>query len=126
MNNIHKKKVLITGMAGFIGFHLAKLLVKENYEVVGLDNINDYYDPNLKLARLQNLGFNTNEITYNKLLKIDSNAFIKLDLTDLINIKALFAEQQFDYVVNLAAQAGVRYSLENPHSYVDNFSDSGF
>ena len=120
MNTIKKKKVLVTGMAGFIGFHLAKLLVKENYEVVGLDNINDYYDPNLKLARLQNLGFSTNEIAYNKLLKIDSNAFIKLDLTDLKNIKALFAEQQFDYVVNLAAQAGVRYSLENPHSYVDS------
>jgi len=114
------KKVLITGMAGFIGYHLAKLLVKNNYKVVGLDNINDYYDPNLKLARLQDLGFNTSEIAYNKLLKIDSIAFIKLDLIDLENIKALFKEQQFDYVVNLAAQAGVRYSIENPHSYVDS------
>jgi len=114
------KKVLITGMAGFIGHHLAKLLVASNFEVVGLDNINDYYDPNLKLARLRDLGFDTTKIAYNTLLKIKNNAFIKLDLTDLENIKALFKEQQFDYVVNLAAQAGVRYSLENPHSYVDS------
>jgi len=120
MNIIEKKKVLITGMAGFIGHHLAKLLVKSNYEVVGLDNINDYYDPNLKLARLEDLGFNTKNIEYNKLLKIGNNSFIKLDLTDLENLKELFKEQQFNYVVNLAAQAGVRYSLENPHSYVDS------
>jgi len=114
------KKVLITGMAGFIGHHLAKLLVKSNYEVVGLDNINDYYDPNLKLARLQDLGFNTNEIAYNKLLKNKTISFIKLDLIDLDNVKQLFENQQFNYVINLAAQAGVRYSLENPHSYVDS------
>ncbi|MFK5957874.1 MAG: GDP-mannose 4,6-dehydratase [Lutibacter sp.] len=120
MNKITIKKVLITGMAGFIGHHLAKLLINSNFEVVGLDNINDYYDPNLKLARLQDLGFNTDEIEYNKLLQQDNITFIKLDLTDLENIKALFKEQQFNYVVNLAAQAGVRYSLENPHSYVDS------
>ncbi|NOR28991.1 MAG: NAD-dependent epimerase/dehydratase family protein [Lutibacter sp.] len=114
------KKVLITGMAGFIGHHLAKLLVASNFEVVGLDTINEYYNPKLKLARLQDLGFNTEEIEYNKLLKIENNSFIKLDLTDLTNLKALFEEQQFDFVVNLAAQAGVRYSLENPHSYVDS------
>ncbi|SDW75600.1 UDP-glucuronate 4-epimerase [Lutibacter oricola] len=114
------KKVLVTGMAGFIGFHLAKLLLKNNYEVVGLDNINDYYDPNLKFARLENLGFDTSKIEYNKLLKAGKCSFIKLDLTDLDTIKALFEKEQFDYVVNLAAQAGVRYSLENPHSYVDS------
>ncbi|PCH53531.1 MAG: hypothetical protein COC22_02375 [Flavobacteriaceae bacterium] len=117
---MNKKKVLITGMAGFIGHHLAKLLVASNFEVVGFDNINNYYDPSLKLARLQDLGFNTSNIEYNKLLKLDSISFIKLDLIDLENIKALFKEQQFNYVVNLAAQAGVRYSLENPHSYVDS------
>ncbi|WP_456376382.1 NAD-dependent epimerase/dehydratase family protein [Lutibacter sp.] len=117
---MNKKKVLITGMAGFIGHHLAKLLLKSNYEVVGLDNINDYYDPNLKLARLQDLGFDTSKIEYNKLLQNKDIAFIKLDLTDLENIKVLFKEQQFNYVVNLAAQAGVRYSLENPHSYIDS------
>ncbi|MDO9276408.1 MAG: NAD-dependent epimerase/dehydratase family protein [Lutibacter sp.] len=114
------KKVLITGMAGFIGHHLAKLLVKSNYEVVGLDNINDYYDPQLKQVRLRDLGFETDKIAYNKLQKLAGIAFIKLDLTDLIQLKNLFKEQQFDYVVNLAAQAGVRYSLENPHAYVDS------
>ncbi|SNR76278.1 UDP-glucuronate 4-epimerase [Lutibacter agarilyticus] len=117
----HKiKKILVTGMAGFIGYHLSKLLVKSGYHVVGLDNINDYYDPNLKLARLKDLGFNTNEISYNTLLEIENTSFIKLDLTDLANMKALFKAQQFDVVVNLAAQAGVRYSLENPHAYVDS------
>jgi len=114
------KKVLITGMAGFIGHHLAKLLVKSNYEVVGLDNINDYYDPQLKQARLKDLGFETDQIEYNELQKLDSISFIKLDLTDLVQLKNLFKEQQFDYVVNLAAQAGVRYSLKNPHAYVDS------
>ena len=114
------KKVLITGMAGFIGHHLAKLLVKSNYEVVGLDNINNYYDPQLKYARLKDLGFDTEAIEYNKLQKLADISFIKLDLTDLIPLKNLFKEQQFDYVVNLAAQAGVRYSLENPHAYVDS------
>lgn len=120
MSKIGNKKVLVTGMAGFIGYHLAKLLVKSGYSVVGLDNINDYYDPNLKLARLADLGFNTDDVCYNKLLEIEHTAFIKLDLTDLVNLKQLFKEQQFDYVVNLAAQAGVRYSLENPHAYVDS------
>ncbi len=114
------KKVLITGMAGFIGHHLAKLLVKSNYEVVGLDNINDYYDPQLKYARLKDLGFETDAVEYNKLQKLVGISFIKLDLTDLSSLKNLFKEQQFDYVVNLAAQAGVRYSLENPHAYVDS------
>ena len=114
------KKVLITGMAGFIGHHLAKLLLKNNYEVVGMDNINDYYDVNLKLARLTDLGFKTSEIEYNKLLSVGLNSFIKLDLTDLDNLKKLFEDQNFDYIVNLAAQAGVRYSLKNPHSYVDS------
>lgn len=114
------KKVLITGMAGFIGHHLAKLLVKSNYEVVGLDNINDYYDQQLKYARLKDLGFDTEVIEYNKLQNLSGISFIKLDLTDLISLKNLFKEQQFDFVVNLAAQAGVRYSLENPHAYVDS------
>jgi UDP-glucuronate 4-epimerase len=112
-------KILITGVAGFIGHHLAKLLVQENYQVVGIDNINDYYDQNLKLARLQDLGINTKD------LKDDDTrqgliTFIKLDLRNADAIKALFKTYQFDYVVNLAAQAGVRYSLKNPQSYIDN------
>jgi UDP-glucuronate 4-epimerase len=119
MNNIPKKKVLITGIAGFIGHHLAKLL-QNHYTVVGLDNINDYYNPKLKLARLEDLGIDTSQIAYNKQLNGSNCTFFKLDLTDLPNLKNLFATYQFDYVVNLAAQAGVRYSLENPQSYVDS------
>ena len=107
-------------MAGFIGYHLAKLLANEGFEVVGLDIINDYYDPKLKLARLEDLGIKTIEIEYNKALTTGAISFIKLDLTDLENLKSLFKEHQFNYVVNLAAQAGVRYSLVNPHAYVDS------
>lgn len=114
------KKVLVTGMAGFIGYHLSKLLVDSGYKVVGLDVINDYYDPNLKLARLADLGFDIDEIEYNKLLKVGDIGFIKLDLTDLANMKELFKNEQFDFVVNLAAQAGVRHSLKQPQDYVDS------
>jgi UDP-glucuronate 4-epimerase len=114
-----KYTVLVTGAAGFIGHHLSKLLVKEGYKVVGLDNINDYYDPNLKLARLKDMNINTNDIQYNTAIKGDI-IFFKIDLTDKENIKNLFDNYRFDYVVNLAAQAGVRYSLINPHSYVDS------
>ena len=111
--------VLVTGAAGFIGHHLSKLLIKEGYYVVGLDNINDYYDPNLKLARLQDMNINTDDIQYNEPLEGDIT-FVKLDLTDKDNVRNLFEKYRFDYVVNLAAQAGVRYSLINPHSYVDS------
>ncbi len=113
------KKVLVTGAAGFIGFHLSKLLVQNGYEVVGIDNINDYYDPNLKLIRLQELGIATDNIEYNQRLEGEIT-FIKLDLQDKDNILLLFKSEKFDYVVNLAAQAGVRYSLENPQAYIDS------
>ncbi len=117
---IHRmKKILITGMAGFIGYHLANLLSKEGYTVVGLDILNDYYDVDLKLFRLQKLGIPSEEIAYNKLITANTISFIKLDLTDSENLKALFKEQRFDFVMNLAAQAGVRYSLVNPQSYID-------
>ena len=113
------KKVLVTGAAGFIGFHLSKLLVANGYKVVGLDNINDYYDPNLKLIRLRELQVNTDEIVYNQPVE-GAITFIKLDLQDKKNILELFKSNQFDIVINLAAQAGVRYSLENPQAYIDS------
>ena len=113
------EKVLVTGAAGFIGHHLSKLLTKNDYEVVGMDNINDYYDQNLKLARLEDMAINTSKIEYNIPVKGDIT-FIKLDLQDKENMMELFKKEKFVYVVNLAAQAGVRYSLENPQSYIDN------
>lgn len=114
-------KVLVTGTAGFIGMHTVIRLKGEGYDVVGLDNINDYYDVQIKYSRLQKLGFATDEIEYGR--KISSKAFgsfIRLNLEDRENVLRLFSEERFDYVVNLAAQAGVRYSLINPHAYVDS------
>jgi len=101
------KKILVTGSAGFIGFHLTRKLLDNNITVVGLDNLNPYYDPDLKKARLK------------KLTAYDSYTHINLDLSDRIGMEDLFENYSFDAVVNLAAQAGVRYSLKNPHSYVD-------
>jgi len=99
-------KLLVTGAAGFIGFHTAKLLLERGDEVVGLDNLNSYYDPALKEARLEILrGF-------------ERFRFIKADLADRSAMQALFRAEGFQRVVHLAAQAGVRYSLENPHAYV--------
>lgn len=116
------KRVLVTGAAGFIGFHLCKKLLNENYQVVGLDNLNNYYDVNLKLSRLENLGFSS-DIEYNKVIQttIKSNIqFIKLDIADRNNLDTFFKENNFDIVCNLAAQAGVRYSIENPQTYIDS------
>ena len=114
-----KDVILVTGAAGFIGHHLSKLLLKTGYKVVGIDNINDYYDVNLKYARLKDMNINKEDIHYNKPVEGDIT-FIKLDLTDKENMMDLFKTYRFDYVMNLAAQAGVRYSLINPHSYVDS------
>lgn len=111
--------ILITGAAGFIGHHLSKLLANNGYNVIGIDNINDYYDINLKLARLHDLGIDTLDLKENE-AKNGSITFIKMDLRDANSIMNLFEKYVFDYVVNLAAQAGVRYSLENPQSYIDN------
>lgn len=103
-----REKVLITGVAGFIGFHLSKLLLERNYVVVGIDNLNEYYDINLKYGRLEILN------------KKENFTFKKIDLKDKYDIDNLFENERFDYVVNLAAQAGVRYSIENPYAYVDS------
>lgn len=118
------KKILVTGAAGFIGYHLCEKLLAEGYRVVGLDNINDYYDVNLKYARLQNLGVHTKDIAYNHVsvssVYSDDLQFILLNLEDRENLPKLFKRENFDCVINLAAQAGVRYSLENPMAYVDS------
>ncbi len=105
MNDI--KNVLVTGAAGFIGFHLSKRLLKNGCNVTGLDNLNPYYDVSLKQARLE------------QLKDFSDFSFSKTDLTDMETMEKLFKDSRFDVVVNLAAQAGVRYSLENPHAYVD-------
>lgn len=126
MNNIENKtnrKILVTGTAGFIGFHLTKKLLERGDEVIGLDNINDYYDVNLKYARLEELGIQRDEVCENKLVssnKYAKHKFIKCNLENQEEINKLFLEEKFDAVCNLAAQAGVRYSLENPHAYVQS------
>lgn len=115
-------KVLVTGAAGFIGFHLANKLISDGFEVVGLDSLNDYYQVSLKYDRLSAAGINLRETTYNKLLKSNTAkaySFIHLNLEDKEELETLFGEQQFDYVVNLAAQAGVRYSITNPAAYIE-------
>jgi len=116
-------KILITGTAGFIGFHLAKKLIERGDEVIGLDNINDYYDVNLKYARLKETGINKQDIDWNKLVqstKYPNYKFIRLNLEDREEIMNLFKNEKFDKAVNLAAQAGVRYSIENPYAYIDS------
>jgi UDP-glucuronate 4-epimerase len=116
-------KILITGTAGFIGFHIAKALLERGEEVTGLDNINDYYDVDLKYARLAETGIAREDIKHNARVnssKYPKYQFILLDLTDRNNLEKLFDLQKFDTVINLAAQAGVRYSLENPYAYIDS------
>ncbi len=101
-------KVLVTGAAGFIGMHVSQLLLARGDAVVGLDNLNDYYDPNLKRARLA------------RLIPHRNFEFVQLDVADREGMAALFADRGFERVVHLAAQAGVRYSLQNPHAYIDS------
>ena len=115
-------KVLVTGTAGFIGFHLAQRLLERGDEVIGLDSINDYYDVRLKYGRLEKTGIAQNDIEYNKLVtssKYDAYRFVQMNLEDKDAVSALLEQEKFDRVCNLAAQAGVRYSLINPQAYVE-------
>ena len=117
-------KILVTGAAGFIGFHVSCKLLDLGHEVIGLDNINDYYDVNLKYARLVVLGIDKEDALKEGVLSTSTKktkfSFVRMDLTDRDNLSELFKQEKFDVVCNLAAQAGVRYSLENPVAYVDS------
>jgi UDP-glucuronate 4-epimerase len=114
-------KILITGVAGFIGFHLAKSLAEEGAEVVGIDSLNDYYPVSLKYARLAQLGINEEEIVQEHIVRSSKYAglsFLHLSIDDREQLEKLFCSEHFNIVMNLAAQAGVRYSIENPYAYI--------
>jgi UDP-glucuronate 4-epimerase len=122
-------KILVTGAAGFIGFHTCLKLINLDHEVYGIDNINDYYDPKLKFDRLNKLGFSQveaelfkNEVQSKKFKHL---RFSRIDLVDSATLDNLFKQEQFEVVCNLAAQAGVRYSIENPKAYI-NSNITGF
>ena len=114
-------KILVTGAAGFIGFHLVRRLVEQGNEIIGIDNLNDYYPVSLKYARLRECGIDENKIIQGHVVESSKYAkyrFIRMDIEDKESIQNIFAIERFDIIVNLAAQAGVRYSIENPYTYV--------
>lgn len=118
-------RILVTGAAGFIGYHLCSKLMEKGHQVVGIDNINDYYDVNLKYGRLDEMGISRESSREFNNRVVSSKygtqlCFVRMNLEDRTNLPVLFGKEKFDYVVNLAAQAGVRYSLENPMAYVDS------
>ena len=116
-------KILVTGTAGFIGFHLAEKLLERGDEVVGIDSINDYYDPKLKYARLAESGIGAEAEVFGQEVQSTKYAgyrFVRMKLEDRESLQKLFVREKFDAVVNLAAQAGVRYSLENPYAYIES------
>ena len=114
-------KVLLTGSAGFIGYHVFKRLQKAGIDVLGVDNLNNYYDVNLKLGRLKDCGFDLEGIAYGRVVTSPQGGrFLQMNLEDRAGAVALFQKEPFDLVCHLAAQPGVRYSLENPHAYIDS------
>jgi UDP-glucuronate 4-epimerase len=116
-------KILVTGTAGFIGSHLAIKLLEQGHEVTGIDNINSYYSPDLKFARLKEAGISEEASEWNKRLsgkRYPGYCFIRMNLESKKELTQLFEEEKFDMVCNLAAQAGVRYSLENPDAYISS------
>ncbi|WP_280671359.1 MULTISPECIES: NAD-dependent epimerase [unclassified Dysgonomonas] len=118
-----KTTILVSGAAGFIGFHVVRKLLNEGFVVIGLDNINDYYDVNLKYGRLRETGIEQSSIKYGEMVqstKYHNYRFIKANLEDRQAIENLFSTEKINIVCHLAAQAGVRYSIENPHTYIDS------
>ncbi len=118
-----KKHILVTGAAGFIGFHLVNRLAKEGYEVIGLDNLNNYYDVKLKLDRLENAGIENRKVAYNEPVtstKYPNYTFLQLGIEDAANLERLFVKYKFGKVCHLAAQAGVRYSIKHPEAYIQS------
>ncbi len=116
-------KILITGTAGFIGYHLARRLLDRGEEVVGLDNISDYYDIHLKYGRLEEMGIAKDSVKDHEIVlstKSPGYRFVKMDLKDRQPLDGLIGRERFDIICHLAAQAGVRYSLENPQAYIDS------
>lgn len=114
--------MLITGAAGFIGYHIVQGLLKQGHSVIGIDNINSYYDVRLKYARLKETGIDENEIKPGVCVQstlYDSYQFIRMDLNERERLNALFEAENFSHVIHLAAQAGVRYSIQNPFAYID-------
>lgn len=117
------QKILVTGAAGFIGFHLTMKLIELGYIVVGIDNINDYYDVKLKYARLHETGIEEHKICWNREVyseRFPRYKFIRMNLEDKEELITLFKKESFNIVINLAAQAGVRYSIENPEAYIQS------
>lgn len=116
-------KILVTGTAGFVGYHLVNQLAAQGHEVVGLDNINNYYDVSLKIDRLENAGINRRFVAYKEIVvseKYPNYRFIQVRLEDAQALDQLFQEEQFEVVCHLAAQAGVRYSIKNPRAYINS------
>lgn len=116
-------RILVTGAAGFIGFHTAKRFLEEGHSVVGIDSINSYYDPELKFARLAELGIDREAEVWGKAVRsaaYPNMCFIRMKLEDQAAIESLFKEFAFDRVIHLAAQAGVRYSIDHPREYIDS------